>query len=368
MTLREDVNSPAAPKKTKPSTTTFQPGSPLRLNHQVGMAYKRLGKTNLMMSRMAMGCASITKANAEIVRTAVDRGVNFLDTAPNYGESETALAEVLPDVRDRIWVCTKTPPLDATLPSECGPERDGALVRAFWENLDASLARLKVDRIDCYMIQAVEKPETACNESLRGAIRHAKDKGKIAFAGLSTHRNVKGVAESALNADFYDVLFLPLNPLNLSTMLPLLDQARFKDVGVIGMKTTIALSDDARVELNELPPDLNPHQLTYLYMLRNCPYAGCLANLDSLELIEKNLHLPDMTLGVAEGNELDAVVYETLWPVCSVCGQQKSISDRNLEEANEAQFRLYDRVGSAPPSNSWRVCEECEGAGAGKES
>ncbi len=82
-------------------------------NKQEGMAYRRLGKTNFMVSEIVMGGVNINPDNWELILPALDMGLNYLDTASNYGrgQSELAMAKVInARPRDSFFLCTKVNP------------------------------------------------------------------------------------------------------------------------------------------------------------------------------------------------------------------------------------------------------------------
>jgi aryl-alcohol dehydrogenase-like predicted oxidoreductase len=79
-------------------------------NRQEGMAYRRLGRTNFMVSEMVMGGTSVAPDNYEFVLQAVDMGLNYLDTAPAYGrgKSEEGFSRVVQArPRDKYFITTK---------------------------------------------------------------------------------------------------------------------------------------------------------------------------------------------------------------------------------------------------------------------
>lgn len=79
-------------------------------NRQPGMAYRRLGRTNYMISEVVMGGNTIAPDNYEHVLAAIDRGLNYLDTAPAYGKgkSEQGYAKVIKArARDKFFLNTK---------------------------------------------------------------------------------------------------------------------------------------------------------------------------------------------------------------------------------------------------------------------
>ena len=73
-----------------------------------------LGHTGAKVSRMAVGCGRFRQQflppsrAADIVHRALELGVNYIDVAPNYGEAEDMLGEVMPEIRDKVFLVTKT--------------------------------------------------------------------------------------------------------------------------------------------------------------------------------------------------------------------------------------------------------------------
>lgn len=80
-------------------------------NRQEGMVYRQLGRTGFMVSEMVFGAERITPENTRPIEAAIERGVNYLDTAPQYGRgaSETAIGKVLnsSSKRGRVFLTTK---------------------------------------------------------------------------------------------------------------------------------------------------------------------------------------------------------------------------------------------------------------------
>ena len=101
-----------------PGQTAASPGAPAAepewRNRQAGMRYRRLGRTGFMVSEIVCGGDPIAPDNHRHVEMAVERGLNYLDTAPAYGQgkSEAGYAEVLRAIgRDRVFLTTKVSPL-----------------------------------------------------------------------------------------------------------------------------------------------------------------------------------------------------------------------------------------------------------------
>ncbi len=110
------------------------------------MERRRLGRTGHMSSVAALGCAGIGKVDQDTadraIQTALDYGVNHVDVAPSYGEAELRLKPWMPKIRDQIFLGCKT------------RERTRDAARA---ELDRSLERLGVDRLELYQLHSVGK-------------------------------------------------------------------------------------------------------------------------------------------------------------------------------------------------------------------
>src|SRR5579872_1522011 len=107
-------------------------------NRQAGIAYRRLGRTNFMISEVVMGGNTITPDNYEHVLHALDLGLNYLDTAPAYGngKSESGYARVIGSrARDKFFLNTKVSLWDINR---------GKIYRDLFDSLsDAEKAKLK---------------------------------------------------------------------------------------------------------------------------------------------------------------------------------------------------------------------------------
>ena len=134
------------------------------------MRYRRFGKTNLRLSVLSLGtmrCLASPEVAAETVGAAIAAGVNHLETAQGYGESERYLGAALaqrPEARSQLYVTTKVSPM---------PER-ATMERA----IAVSLERLGLDYIDCLAIHGLNTPEhlawvtdlEGCMAAVRAAI------------------------------------------------------------------------------------------------------------------------------------------------------------------------------------------------------
>src|ERR1700678_2272051 len=161
------------------------------------MKYATLGNTGLLVSKLCFGTmtfgdgrglfkalSTVGQSGAdELVKTAIDGGINFFDTADNYteGESETILGQSLKNLnvaRQQVVIATK-------VYSRVGPGRNdvGASRGHIMDGVEASLRRLQTDYIDLYQIHA-DDSVTPVEETLR-ALDALVSQGKVRYIGCS---------------------------------------------------------------------------------------------------------------------------------------------------------------------------------------
>jgi 1-deoxyxylulose-5-phosphate synthase len=160
------------------------------------MRYVKLGKTGLEVSAITLGCMSFgapdrgthawslgEDASRDIIKQALDAGINFLDTANVYsaGSSEEIVGKVVKDLVPREDVVIATKVFNRMRP---GPNGAGLSRKAIFAELDASLRRLRTDYIDLYQIHRWDY-DTPVEETLE-ALHDAVRSGKVRYIGASS--------------------------------------------------------------------------------------------------------------------------------------------------------------------------------------
>lgn len=158
------------------------------------MRYRLLGPTGLYVSELCLGTMTFGKQGFwsvmgglgqldvnQLVKTAFDQGINFIDTANVYsfGESESLLGQAIKDTglpRDQLIIATKF-----TGPINENPNGRGHSRHHIFNEVDASLKRLQLDYIDLYQFHGFD-PLTPLEESL-GALNDLVRMGKIRYIG-----------------------------------------------------------------------------------------------------------------------------------------------------------------------------------------
>ena len=257
--------------------------------------YTRLGRTGLEISDISFGSARLRRGGERVVRHALDRGVNYFDTAEDYtgGASENAMGRALAGRRQEVVLVTKTM-------ARADRDRDSLM-----RSLDTSLRRLRTDYIDVYFSHAVNDVERLKNPEWHEFVARAKEQGKIRFSGMSGHGGrLAECLDYALDQDMADVLLVAYNfgqdPAFYSRFTRGLDyvhrqpelprtlaKAQSKDVGVVVMKTLMG------ARLNDMRPyetdGATFAQAAFRWVLSDEKVHGVVITMNDEERIEEYL-------------------------------------------------------------------------------
>lgn len=183
-----------------------------------------LGSTGITVPQNGFGALPIQRDDVDtakvILRRAFEGGFRFFDTARAYSDSEYKIGQSLADVRDQIFIATKT---HAKTPEE------------FWQHLEASLTNMKTDHIDIYqfhMAGQVYRPGDGTG--MYECMLEAKAQGKIRHIGITAHKI--GVAEEAIASGLYETLQFPFSYISSQRELDLARACKEANMGLIAMK------------------------------------------------------------------------------------------------------------------------------------
>ncbi len=207
------------------------------------MLYRDLGSTGEKVSLIGvggwhLGLKSVEEKTAiEIVRSAIDRGINFMDNCWDYnkGVSENRMGKALEDgYRDKVFLMTKI---------------DGRSKKLAAKQIDESLKRLKTDRLDLVQFHEIlryEDPHRIFDEKEGAhlAVTEAKKAGKIRFVGFTGHKDPQIHLHFLEVADGYgfklDAAQLPVNVMDWhyrSFSKLVVPELNKRKMGILAMKT-----------------------------------------------------------------------------------------------------------------------------------
>ena len=149
------------------------------------MQYRTLGRTGIQVSPYALGTLMLATSmgnapedSARIIHKALDAGINFVDTADAYGDSEDVVGKALEGRRDDVVLATKF-----SRPAGQDPNHQGASRRWIVTAVENSLRRLRTDHIDLYQLHRPD-PRTDVEETL-SALTDLIRSGKVRAIGAS---------------------------------------------------------------------------------------------------------------------------------------------------------------------------------------
>ena len=272
--------------KSAAAAAVFGASSPdtLMAETEEGMPQRALGRTGEKVSAIGLGGYHIGKQADEgesitIIRSAVDRGLTFMDNCWDYngGASETRMGKGLRDgYRQRVFLMTKI---------------DGRTRESAARQIDESLKRLQTDRIDLMQFHEVIRLEDPDRIFASGgaieAMVEARRAGKIRYIGFTGHKDpfvhLRMLEIAAANKFRFDAVQMPLNVMDAhfrSFEQNVLPRLVADEIGVLGMKS---MGDPFILESKTVTP------IECLHYALNLPTSAVITGIDSLKVLDQAL-------------------------------------------------------------------------------
>ncbi len=285
----------------------------------LALEYRVLGRTGLRVTTVSLGCMV---APEEVIAAAVDRGVNWLDTAHGYknGRNEEEVGRVMRGRRDAAYISTKLRSSnEETMQSQ----------------LDTSLTRLQTDYVDNLMIHDVRNRGQVFNEMNMEVLQEAKEAGKTRFLGFSTHRNMAETINAAVESGFYDIILTSFNfSIANPALLEAVARAHEAGIGIIAMKT----------QLGDFPDPaggLTPHQAALKWVLEDEHVTCAVPGTRDFQQLDHNLAIMGQRLGYFEGQELERYVQATAELRCTDCGSCEGVCPNGVDVRDVRRCAMY---------------------------
>ncbi len=260
------------------------------------MPKRILGKTGLAVSVFSLGGSfTISRAShrseaERIINKAIDSGVNYIDTARSYNDSESNIGAALGRRRKDIYLASKSGSRDY----------DGVM-----RDIERSLQYLKTDYLDVYQLHGIHSDNDLerifANDGAVRAFEELKSDGTIRFTGITGHKNYF-VMLKALGSYDFDVLLMPLNPGEVhddSFAVNVLPVALRKRMGIVAMK----LASYGRL----FRPDGIRNMSESLGYVLSCPVNTAIIGISNMSELEENVEIAKAArpLQSAEMEELE---------------------------------------------------------------
>ena len=308
------------------------------------MQKRKLGKSNLEVSAIGLGCMGMSfgygppkdkQEMTTLIRTAVERGVTFFDTAEVYGPftNEELVGEALAPFREQVVIATKF----GFKPGADDPSRWSGLdsrPEHIKEVADASLKRLKTDHIDLFYQHRVD-PDVAI-EDVAGAVKDLIQEGKVKHFGLSeagvqTIRRAHAVQPvTALQNEYslwtrtpekeviptleeLGIGFVPYSPLGRGFLTGKMDEKTTFDSS--DFRSTLPRFTPEAVKANQVLVDLlsqiaerkqaTPAQIALGWLLAQKPWIVPIPGTTKLHRLDENIGAVSVELTLDDLREID---------------------------------------------------------------
>ena len=200
------------------------------------MEKRRLGRLEHQSSVLIYGAAALGDVSQDVadrsIQEALDGGINHVDVAADYGDAELRLGPWMPEIRDRIFLATKTGCRDH---------------ESAWREINRSLERMRTDRVDLLQLHAIGDLDeldlaTGPGGALEAAIR-AQEAGLVGAVGITGHGHQAPATHlEALRRHPFATVLTPLNPVlwrdeaYRADYEALVAEVRRQDVGLMTIK------------------------------------------------------------------------------------------------------------------------------------
>ena len=209
-----------------------RPAMPASTGQTPELPSRVLGRTKQKVSIIGLGTAPVgegpvgVEEGIRIFGEALDRGVNYVDTARIYGNAEEILGHLVPKRRDKIFLVTK-------VSTHSGAEAE--------RSLETSLSMLKTDHLDLVHIHSIGSKNIDRVLAEDGALNYLlkqKESGKVRFIGISGHNRPPNFVRM-LQTDQIDVIMCVMNYADRNIYdfeTKVLPEAKKRNVGCVAMK------------------------------------------------------------------------------------------------------------------------------------
>jgi hypothetical protein len=288
------------------------------------VVYRTLGKTGLKVSGVGYGIGFVP--HTDVVARAIDMGINYYDTARDYGDSEKIFSGVIKGKRDKIIIATKSP----------SRKKDDIL-----KDLDTSLKELGTDYVDIWHLHARDTPAAIPDEAIE-AMQMCKKSGKARFLGFSCH-DPNNMADFLIKSKTFDVM---------QTTYSFAIGSRYREaavkklqdagIGVIAMKVVVALSGLHLKTFDNKPATTGEGPLLGIkWVLSNPAIGTTVPFMQTIPELEMNFRAMSEPYTPADEKKL-FVLNEQIRPLyCRMCYQCKGQCPKGVPAADVLRFLAY---------------------------
>jgi uncharacterized protein len=322
-----------------------------------GMVYRRLGRTGLHISEIALGGSPLP--DERLLFRLIERGVNYLDTSESYenGNVERLAGRALKTFgRDRVRIHARFHLRERT--TEAG----------IIASVEGSLKRLETDQVDILGIHGVEDPKDLTDGRVLAAFDKLKAQGKFLFRGVTCHSGQHRVIPEAVACGLYDVVQIGYNVFDIqetekdvrtygdylgeSGIRRLIDLAAAKDVGVTAMKV-LKVGGRRQDLTGRSGGDGTLFQAMLKWALADDRVAAVVTEILNESQMEEDLAVVGLPLTSADRRALHDHVVANARGYCHFCGLCQAACPAGIRTADLSRCLVYaESYGKADRARS----------------
>lgn len=304
--------------------------------------YNEIGRTGLKMSDISYGTGGLPSSS--MVLRAIDRGINYFDTAPDYGPSEKYIGQAMKKIqRDKIIIASKFCSPYA-YPSHLTPS---SRKKDYIEAVDGSLKRMNTDYIDFCLVHAIgeqsrkldREKRRLLDEEMLSAYEALKKAGKVRFLGVSSHGpdNMEELLMTAVKSGHFDMIQPSFNFMKFPKMPDMLKEAKKRGVGVIAMKTLAGAKDSG------LDKNLDPFApAAFKWVLGHPGVTGLIITIKSVSDLDLYLTASGKKFTAGDRKILDRYAARFGKEYCRTgCGECASACPEGVAIATALRYQMY---------------------------
>ncbi|HXX80600.1 MAG TPA: aldo/keto reductase, partial [Thermodesulfovibrionales bacterium] len=314
------------------------------------------GRTGLKIAVVSFG--AMLTPEAEVIRTAFEHGVNYVDTARKYmdGKNEGIVAKALKGWRDKVFVATKT------LPTSKSKED---IIR----DVETSLRTLETDYVDIIQLHNLTDKVRIFVPETREALVRLREQGKVRFFGVTTHKNQPEVLNALVDDPdrFFDTALVAYNFKSDDDTKEAIAKAASAKIGIIAMKTQAGgYATDA------LGP-ISPHQAALKWVLQNQHITTTIPGMRDTAELKEDIAVMGMPFGYADERTLQRYNAAVKPYYCHFCGKCEATCPRGVEistinrslmyaegyKSTELALSTYREIPVAASASACLGCEDC---------
>jgi predicted aldo/keto reductase-like oxidoreductase len=306
--------------------------------------YTEIGKTGLKMSDISFGTGKLPSPS--MVLRAIDRGINYFDTAPDYGPAERYIGRAMSDIRrDKIIIASKF----------CSPEPYpghlplGSKRKDYIASVEGRLAIMTTDYLDICFVHAIgekrgkktreEEKKRLLDEEMLSAYDALKKAGKVRFLAVSSHgpNNMEEHLLAAVMSGHFDIIMPAFNFMQFPELPYVLKVARNKGVGVIAMKT-LAGAKEMNLDVKGEPFET----AAFKWVLKHVEVNGLIVTMKTVENLDLYLKASGKKFSAADKPVLDRYARVFTKEYCRTgCGTCEGACPGGVEIATTLRLKMY---------------------------